>query len=540
MKTKINIGRRLFLALGLTSLIPMHWAVKNVFGKEQTAPAKNAVGAGDAHARMGINLSDVKDWSSEFIFVDVFPRAREWISQKRGADWGKGPALELDEHGWIKRLEDNCFATTFVSSNIGKHCPSGEYTVLYDGEGELEFSIGSIFKKTPGRLLMNINTGKGDFRIDVTKTNPKNPLRNIRVIMPGFEATYPQNPWHPDFLKLWSGSACIRLMDLMGTNGSTQKEWSGRPQINDAGYAKKGVPLELLIDLANRLKTDPWFCIPHQADDEYVRQFAAMVKEKLNPNLRAWVEYSNELWNGQFEQSDYVGKEGQRLGFAKQPWEAGWRYTAYRSKEIFAIWEDVFGGHERFVRVLPSQAANSYVSEQILEFESAAKHADVLAIAPYMTLLVSPSGDYGVPEAKVAKWNLDQLFDYLLNHTLSESAQWVAANKKVADKHGLKLVAYEGGQHLVGISGAENNEKIEQLFLKANTDKRMGELYTQYLDSWQKQGGDLFCLFNSVSEWSKWGSWGLLQHQDDPANSSPKYLAAIQWAIAHGQPMQLK
>ena len=30
--------------------------------------------------------------------------------------------------------------------------------------------------------------------------------------------------------------------------------------------------------------------------------------------------------------------------------------------------------------------------------------------------------------------------------------------KKVADKYGLKLVAYEGGQHMVGVTGGENNE----------------------------------------------------------------------------------
>jgi hypothetical protein len=35
----------------------------------------------------------------------------------------------------------------------------------------------------------------------ITSTNPANPLRNLRVIMPGFEATHQRQPFHPWFLK---------------------------------------------------------------------------------------------------------------------------------------------------------------------------------------------------------------------------------------------------------------------------------------------------------------------------------------------------
>lgn len=32
-------------------------------------------------------------------------------------------------------------------------------------------------------------------------TNPANPLRNLRVVMPGFEQTAGRQPFHPWFLK---------------------------------------------------------------------------------------------------------------------------------------------------------------------------------------------------------------------------------------------------------------------------------------------------------------------------------------------------
>ena len=39
-----------------------------------------------------------------------------------------------------------------------------------------------------------------------------------------------------------------------------------------------GVALEYMIALCNELEADPWFCIPHTATDEYVREFAKQVK----------------------------------------------------------------------------------------------------------------------------------------------------------------------------------------------------------------------------------------------------------------------
>ena len=59
-----------------------------------------------------MNLSGPADWNTELPFVDVFRLSRTWISQKEGQPWGKGPELKVDEHGWIKQLEEGCFAET--------------------------------------------------------------------------------------------------------------------------------------------------------------------------------------------------------------------------------------------------------------------------------------------------------------------------------------------------------------------------------------------------------------------------------------------
>ena len=40
---------------------------------------------------------------------------------------------------------------------------------------------------------------------------------------------------------------------------------------------------------------------------------------------------------------------------------------------------------------------------------------------------------------------------------------------------------------------------------------------------------------NSMARWSKWGTWGLLQHYDDNPKSSPKLQATLRWARSLGQ-----
>lgn len=539
--SKPNFFSRRNFILGSAALLAggMFFRVSAQNNTEKKTLGVNGRKASAANARLGINLSGIADWNSEQPFVDFFAMSRDWISQS-GTGWGTGPQLNLDEHGWIKALPEGIRATRIICSLDKGQYPGGEYVILYDGEGEFKvpFPAAQIVKRESGRLELLVNPKKGMFAIDLVRTNPENYVRNIRVIAPGFEASYKENPWHPEFLKRWAGVACIRLMDYMATNNSKQVRWSDRPKVGDAGYSTKGVPLELLVDLANRLETDAWFCIPHQAEDDYVLQFAQYVKANLKPNLRAWVEYSNETWNGMFQQSQYASQKGQQLKLADKPWEAAWLYTAHRSIEVFKIFDSVYAGQAGLVKVLPSQAASAYTSEQIVSFNQAAKLADALAIAPYVSFNVMPQGGE-INEKVVENWNLDKLFNYLNRVSLPESAKWIQESKKVADQYGLMLVAYEGGQHLVGIGGVENNNQLNKLFFEANADKRMGEVYAKNLMDWQKAGGDLFCAFNSVNEWNKWGYWGLLRNRFENPKDSPKLNAVIQWAKSRGQKMSL-
>lgn len=492
-----------------------------------------------ARPALGINLAGPADWNTELPFVDVFRLSRAWISQKEGAGWGQGPPLELDENGWVRRLEPGGYAETLLCTIEGGHYPGGRWTVLWQGRGRLEMARAKVVEQTPGRMVVEVDPSRGAMFLRLRETDPADPVRNIRVLMPGFTAEEAaRNPWHPRFLERWRGVACVRFMDFQETNGSKQERWRDRPRPEEATFTRAGVPVEWLCDLANRLGADAWFCLPHRADDDYVRQFAAVVKARLDPRLKVYLEYSNEVWNSLFAQHRYAAEQGQKLGLAEKPWEAAWRFTARRSLEIFRLWEEVWGGRERLVRVLAGQAANVHVAREILAYDDAARQADALAIAPYLSMNIPARGE-GLTAAEVATWSVDRLLDHLEARALPECLQWMARHAELAGAHGLKLVAYEAGQHLVGIGGAENHEPLTRLLHAANAHPRMGDLYTRYFAGWERTGGDLLCHFSSVGAWSKWGSWGLLQYADDEPRQSPKFMAAMRWARKLGQPVHL-
>ena len=480
-----------------------------------------------ARSRLGINLSGCADWSTEHPFVDVFRLSRRWVSQREGAAWGKGPELERDENGWVKRLAPGCHAETPILT--AGHAPHGQYICLYDGEGELDFQHHSrVVSRAPGRIVVEIDGAKGGVFVQLKRINPENPVRNIRVLIPGHEQTFAKEPFSSAFLQRWRGFNTIRFMDWMRTNGSEQREWADRPTSTFCNFTERGVPVEVMVDLCNRLKVNPWFCLPHAANDDYVRQFATAVKRQLDPALKVYVEYSNEVWNSQFAQTRYAGEQGRKLGFAEKDWEAGWHYATWRSVQLHQIWEQVFGGRDRLVRVIASQATNPYVSEQKLQFREAWKQFDALAIAPYFHMLVPREGsDRQLGAEQVAQWPLECVLENVTTNCVPEALRDLAAQKKLADKYDLKLIAYEAGQHLVGVGGGENNETLTRLFQATNRHPRMGDCYRAYLDGWKAADGDLCCIFSSVEQYSKWGSWGLLEFTDE--TGSPKFDAVTKW-----------
>jgi hypothetical protein len=493
------------------------------------------------HPGLGTNLTQVTDYSREWTFVDAFKSARPWISQQQGAPWGQGPPLQLDANGWITSLQPGQYAETIMFDNaLDDHAdyPVGQYTLLYDGSGTLSFDLQSatIVSQTPGRMVVNVPAGLNGIFLIESATNPANPIRNIRFILPGFESTYKTQPFHPLFLQRLQNYKVLRFMEWMMTNGSTVQNWSDRATPSDYTYGWRGVPLEVMIQLANTLHAAPWFNIPAQATNDYVQHFAWKIQNNLNTNLNFYLEYSNETWNSSFPQSTYVRAQGAALGFSTDPVLNGADFTAYRAVQIFKIVGSVSGLPARMIRVIASEASNSWLSSQTLGFQNAFANADVLAIAPYFNCDDTATGGFGIlgdpaTAAQVSVMSVDQIDDIQLAHINGCALQEMQSNAAVASSYGLRMVGYEGGQSLVGYNGAENNTTLTALFVASNRSSRMSPMYAQYLQNWVNAGGDMFVHYSDMGGYGKYGSFGALEYQD-PA-TAPKYTSLMTFAAEY-------
>lgn len=492
----------------------------------------SASSAANDNSPLGTNLSSVVDWSTEWVFVDAFKMSRTWTSQRARSGWGQGGALDLDANGWVKSLQPGQSADALMQWRGNASGSPGKYLVLYDGEGTLRFSgSASVVKATPGRIVLDINpkNHEAGFVLKIASTNPSNYIRNIRVIRPGFESTYKTQPFHPLFLDRIKKFKLLRFMNWQKITDSPLINWSDRTTLNTSTQTgSSGLALEYMIDLANMLNADPWFNMPHQASDDFVRQFAQMVKERLNPNLKVYIEYSNEIWNGQFQQSRYAAQQGLALGLSTKSAEAQLRYQSRRSLEIFDIWEQVFGDTDRLVRVLATQAANTWTTTTVLDWNNAGLKTDAVAIAPYFCG-VAGRGDV----TAILAMTVDQLLSYCSNEITTTVKGWMDSQHTAISSRGLDMIAYEGGQHLVGVGANQNEQQLTDFFMSANRHPRMKDLYATYLNQWKTAGGGMFVNFISVNASGKFGSFGTLEYQDQDMATAPKYQALMEFIAAN-------
>jgi hypothetical protein len=502
---------------------------------------------------LGLNLSGVNYFTTAIPFLDGMKMSDPFQSTNiPGAEnkWNTELADKIprDAEGYpleAPYLVPGNPTPQILRASVISAVYGGRYVVLYEGDGELDFPASplQVVNRGPGRIELDVQASKDrSIFVAIVRSNKLNHVRNIRMILPGFEPVYATQIFHPTYLARLRGVGAVRFMDWGNTNNTPVEKWSERTTPGMFQGTSKGVALEYQIELANRLDADAWFCVPHLADDEYVQQMAKLIKQRLDPKHKAYIEYSNELWNGIFKQTQWAGEKGCSVGLNKlgrysgscredgpRYW-AGIKWQARRSGQIFQIFDKVFAADSgRLVRVIAGQATNDHLNEVLLEsvessaINPAGLQAEVLAVAPYAGHGVATDL---VDEGKVASIGVSEILDRLERTVGPHVRQSTAANKKLVDAHGMHLVAYEGGQHLVAYGGAENNQQLVDKLIAANRDPRMRGIYVKMLDAWYEESDQgLMMLFNYMESPNKFGVWGLLESQEQPVERAPKYQA---------------
>lgn len=502
--------------------------------------------AGLAEPRLAANLDGVVDWSVQHPFVDRMKTARPWIGHSAD-EWGQWSAEALREaghvgaDGWPRSLPAGA---TRIEALVLTDQPedmtelAGRYVLRWTGAGRVEVAGRTrLISQRPGEIVFHYAPGDGLVAVVVKSTDPEGTgdhIRDMTLVREEQLALHEVGVlFNPAWIARVQDLRSIRFMNWMNTNGAALERWEDRPRPEHKswGLPTGGVPIEVMVALANEIGADPWFTLPHLGDDDFVRRFAEYVRDNLDPRLRAHAEYSNELWNFIFPQAHWAAEQARaRWGTAD---DGGWvQFASLRAAQVADIWREVFGAEaeERLRTVIAVHTGWLGLEEAVLEapFAVAEGHArpadsfDQYAVTGYFGETVDPQEDaprlrrwLEEGEATATARFAAELQEGSLARLVDEVLPYHA---RVAERYGLELVMYEGGTHVTAPD--IDDPELAAFIQDFNYTPEMAALYETLLAGWRAAGGTLFNAFVDISKPSRWGSWGALRH---PWDENPRW-----------------
>ncbi|MBP3964728.1 S-layer homology domain-containing protein [Paenibacillus lignilyticus] len=507
--------------------------------------------------QIGVGLEGLGGRGYEF--ADAAKTLRQWVK----ADGSEG--VKVDANGWP--TEDA--ATVFFDhrpvaawlndiDDPTKQFPdiSGVYKLSFKGQAVLgNMDASSPFKvenqkydKKSNTTTADIVLAKGSGLLYMTFTKTSGGVSDVKLMRPGYSAGV---TFTKEFLQALQPFGTLRFMDWLSTNNNNPAypavtEWKDRKLTTDATQLLQdgthGVAWEYVIALANQTGKDIWINIPVAASDDYVKSLASLLKAKLNPGIKIYVEYSNEVWNDLFTQQAYNkaaaiaegAKEGSALSqYTMQsyfddpndgdytPQKRSWtrHRIAQRLIEIGQQFQTVFGEDALNTRVRPVLSWFAIIPDQyedMLNWVSKTYGAPknyfyAIASAPYFNSSAA-SDAASTTEVLTAMQEDSKRFS-----SPDETKQELIG---LADQYGLKSYTYEGGPD----SGGGSTINVENR-IAAHRSERMGDLVKYDVgNNFLDQNGDMFMYFTLTSGYNRYGMWGASEDILDNLDT-PKYEA---------------
>lgn len=500
-------------------------------------------------AGLAFNLAGVSSYTEEQPFLDIMKISRPFtgawstLTHQQLVD-----GSYLDAAGWpiaIPAGGSGPIRTVWESTSIAR---SGSYILTWEGTGTLSMNnCQSVTTLEPNRVAFTTLSGGDQFWLDITATNAApNNVRNIKIVRTEHESLLTAGEmFNPAFLSFFenSGASGARFMDWMQTNGSSQSEWADRPLFDYSTWARgKGVPLEVMVALANRLGIDPWFTFPHLATDEYIEEFAAYVRDNLDDGLVARYEWSNETWNTAFGQTTYCQSQGTAAGWTTGTTsDKGNLWAGYKMAQASELVRAVYGtdSGNGWEGVLATWPDVPYHTEKRLD--GIDYHIANDAGVPVGTTVAKLFSDIAVTTYFGSGMLADstrrvELVSYFGSHTAEECYAWVnqkmldptyetggsipyiaekwAEQKVIAVANGLTLSSYEGGTHIVHLFGleasipTETRNLIYPILIEHDNRPEMAELYAASWDAWEAITDGPYTHYYSIVAPSNYGTWG--------------------------------
>jgi hypothetical protein len=535
--------------------------------------------------QVACGLEGISDWMKSMPFKDALKMCRDYRVVPATSEWDythahlgrtdDGAAISqvsLRADGYPTQIPSNGnrVLTLCLVGIPSAMYPFGTFTLLFEGTGQIYLgwdaggrapagftqgfipdSHGHYVNGTGGatQFQFSINSGSDFFGyyggstttstgilVHIMSSSAADPVRNIRLIIPDAQGgtsnlnNYEAQPFNPVFLEDHRPFTVFRFMDWGATNNSNVTTWNQRMTPSTFFAARTalggcGAAYEYMVDLCNLLRRDLWVCVPHRADANYRTQLAQLIHGRLDTGRKVYVEYSNETWNGLFQQTGYCSSQADALGLGTgslPSWTKSGVYQVYAAVRIWSAFETAFGGSSRLVKVLSGWHINTDFTDAMLWAlgNSTVNPNDVsasaCATAPYMPY----SGEIGstIP--------MDVIYNYMYSTKLPEIGQHARAQRTRISGAGLTFLTYEAGQHVLG------NEAKQREF---NNDPRMYALYRAYLDTLGNNGVAMMNQFVAVSGWGFYGCWGAKEYAGQPMAQAHKYRALYDYLVADDQ-----
>ncbi|MCH4890975.1 copper amine oxidase N-terminal domain-containing protein [Acidaminobacter sp. JC074] len=468
---------------------------------------------------IGMNLSHIHYWSSQWTFKDVMKQSAVWWVQPEDlSKWSVNKEIPLRPDGYPLEIPyDGHVVHTVMLMHMdanGPMYPKGDYTLRFEGKGRIFISMDEtdlVFSQADTDHLIPVTPSYNGIHLTILESDKNDPIRNIQVMMPGFKTDDTQ-PFHPSFIDLVKDFKLLRFMKTSYVEETPSFDWHNRTlprSQTQSNMATGGMSFEYITDLSNMIKADPWINVPHDASDDYVRKLAEFYKENLDQNLRLYIEYSNEPWNPMFIVYNDNMKKGEALGLGSGE-EALSKYNVRRSLEMMAIFKDVYGSDykERVTWSISTWGARKEIGDYILDEMDKSGYPDAFTVAPYF------GGELANDVGDGIVYTDDQVFDLMKEELETTIKDQIILYKNQADQRGMRLLTYEAGSHFVSLFYPEDQILVEQM-KRINSDERIKDMYKLYYDIWHTYAKDITTLFVFCEEPNIYGDFGMIHHFDD-------------------------
>ena len=212
--------------------------------------------------RLGSNMANVNYYMTAWMFKDLWRTA--------SAPGGTGERFGgFDKNGYPLELNSTdpkvsmLIMRAMPDTHGLHHHPYGNFTIVFDGEGELDlgFECGN-FRVPSSPFVLVCPKPRFDgagISVSLVSSTRGNHLRNLRFISPdqaggeSYVADFETRPFTPPFLESIRRYKCIRFMDWSLTNGQNIAAWADRTTPSDFSQDRshsRSVAVQSIIDVS--------------------------------------------------------------------------------------------------------------------------------------------------------------------------------------------------------------------------------------------------------------------------------------------------